>query len=292
MFEAVTYSFLPRRQAELFGGGAAELTLANPISSELDQMRPSILPNLIAAAGRNMDRGSADPALFEVGPQYADDTPQGQASVAAGIRRGGNDGRHWAATARSVDAFDAKADALATLAAAGAPTRGLQVAAGAPDWYHPGRSGAIRLGPKTVLAWFGELHPAVLDQMDVAGPLVGFEIMLDNIPTPKAKATTTRPPLDVSDLQAVERDFAFVVGAEVAADQVVRAARGADKELITEVTVFDIYQGDRIGADRKSIAIAVRLKPRERTLTDADIEALSGKIVDRVGQATGGTLRS
>ncbi len=292
MVEAVTYSFLPRRQAELFGGGAAELTLANPISTELDQMRPSILPNLIAAAGRNMDRGSDDPAMFEVGPQYADDTPQGQASVAAGIRRGGNDGRHWATTARPVDAFDAKADALATLAAAGAPTRGLQVAAGAPDWYHPGRSGAIRLGPKTVLAWFGELHPAVLDQMDVAGPLVGFEIMLDNIPTPKAKRTTTRPPLDVSDLQAVERDFAFIVDADVAADQVVRAARGADKELITEVTVFDIYQGDRIGADRKSIAIAVRLEPREQTLTDADIEALSSKIVDRVGKATGGTLRS
>ena len=291
MVEAVTYSFLPRRQAVLFGGGTADLTLANPISAELDQMRPSILPNLIAAAGRNMDRGIDDLALFEVGPQYADDTPEGQASVAAGIRRGRNDGRHWAMPGRPVDAFDAKADALAALAAAGAPSRSLQIAAGAPDWYHPGRSGTIRLGPKNVLAWFGELHPAVLDEIDVAGPLVGFEVLVDNIPIRKAKATTTRPPLEISNQPVVERDFAFIVDSDVTADQVVRAARGADKDLITAVTVFDVYQGERIGAERKSLAIAVRLEPREQTLTDADIEAVSRKVVDRVGKATGGTLR-
>ena len=291
MVEAVTNSFLARRHAELFGGGSAELALANPISAELDQMRPSILPNLIAAAGRNMDRGSNDLALFEVGPQYADDTPQGQATVAAGMRRGRTGSRHWAAPPRAVDAFDAKADALAVLAAAAAPVRRLQVGPGAPDWYHPGRSGAIRLGPNNVLAWFGELHPAVLDALDVAGPLVGFELYLDNIPTPRGKAATTRPPLDVSDLQAVERDFAFVIDAEVAAEQVVRAARGADKQLIADVQVFDVYQGERLGTGRKSIAIAVRLEPRQRTLTDADIEAVAAKIVAQVGKATGGTLR-
>ena len=147
------------------------------------------------------------------------------------------------------------------------------------------------MGPKNVLAWFGELHPAVLDAIDVAGPLVGFEVLVDNIPTPKAKATTTRPPFEISNQPVVERDFAFLVDSDVAADQVVRAARGADKDLITEVTVFDVYQGERIGAERKSLAIAVRLEPRERTLTDADIEAVSRKVVDRVGKATGGMLR-
>ena len=292
MMEAVTWSFLPRAQARLFGGGAEQLMLANPISSDLDTMRPSILPNLIAAAGRNMDRGFANVALFEVGPQYADDSPSGQAIVAAGIRRGDTAGRHWAAGGRAVDAFDAKADALATLGACGAPVKSLQVQPGAADWYHPGRSGALQLGPKNVLAWFGDVHPAVLDAMDVKGPLVAFELFLANIPSPKGRATTTRPPLDISDLQAVERDFAFVVDADTSAEQLIRAARGADKTLIAGVEVFDVYEGDRIGAGKKSIAISVRLEPREKTLTDAEIDAIGQKVVAQVAKATGGELRN
>ncbi|MCG8691873.1 MAG: phenylalanine--tRNA ligase subunit beta [Minwuiales bacterium] len=292
MVEAVTWSFLPREQARLFGGGDDQLVLANPISSDLDTMRPSILPNLIAAAGRNMDRGFANVALFEVGPQYADDSPTGQAIVAAGIRRGDTAGRHWAAGGRPVDTFDAKADALATLAACGAPVQSLQVQPGAADWYHPGRSGALQLGPKNVLAWFGDVHPAVLDAMDVKGPLVAFELFLANIPTPKGRATTTRPPLDISDLQAVERDFAFVVDAGTSADQLIRAARGADKALIADVQVFDVYEGERIGAGKKSIAISVRLEPREKTLTDAEIDAIGQKVVAQIAKATGGELRN
>ncbi len=290
LHEAVTWSFMPRAEAALFGGGADAMLLANPISSDLDCMRPSILPNLVAAAGRNVDRGFAEVALFEIGPQYADDSPEGQATVAAGIRRGNLGARHWAAETRAVDAFDAKADALAALTAAGAPVDSLQVAAEAPAWYHPGRSGALRLGPKTTLAWFGELHPAVLDAVDVEGPLVGFEVFLADIPRPKAKATT-RPPLDVSDLQAVERDFAFVVDRDVVAADILRAARGAEKKLVTEVSVFDVYQGERIGADKKSIAISVRLEPREKTLTEAEIDAVAQKVIAAVTKSTGGQLR-
>jgi phenylalanyl-tRNA synthetase beta chain len=229
MMECVTWSFMPRRFAELFGGGGAEMQLANPISSELDAMRPSMLGNLILAVGRNVDRGHDDISLFEVGPQYRDPTPKGQTFVAAGVRRGRNARRHWADEPRGVDAYDAKADAIAALEAIGAPTASMQVAAAAPAWYHPGRSGVLRLGPKNVLAAFGEIHPRILDRMDVTGPLVAFEVFIDNAPQPKAKASRNRDKLLVSDLPSVQRDFAFVVDAATTADAVVRAAKGADK---------------------------------------------------------------
>ncbi len=289
--EAVTWSFLPRAHAELFGGGSAELLLANPISADLDAMRPSLLPNLIAAAGRNVDRGIADLGLFEVGPQYAGDRPEDQATVAAGVRRGNSGPRHWAARPRPVDAFDAKADALALLAASGAPIDSLQVVADAPDWYHPGRSGQLKLGPRTVLAAFGEIHPAVLERLDVKGPAVGFEVYLDAVPLPKDKGARTRPPLDAPDLPTVERDFAFIVAADVEAGRVVRAARGADKALIVDVSVFDVYQGKGVEEGCKSVAISVRLQPRDKTLTDTEIEAIAGKVVAAVAKATGGILR-
>jgi phenylalanyl-tRNA synthetase beta chain len=291
LIECVTFSFLPSAQARLFGGGQKALLLANPISSDLDCMRPSVLPNLIAAAGRNMDRGFYDAALFEVGPAYADTTADGQSRHAAGIRIGHYGPRHWAAPRRLVDAFDAKADVFAVLAALGIRVDKTRVETTAPAWYHPGRSGVIQLGPKTRLAAFGEIHPAVLDEMDVKGPCVGFEIFVDALPRPKTKGGPTRSALQVSDLQAVERDFAFVVDQDVAAARLVQAAGSADPKLITDVSVFDVYEGEHVGAGRKSIAISVRLEPTERTLRDEEIDAIADKVVSAVREATGGELR-
>ncbi len=288
--EAVTWSFLPETHAKLFGGGQSALKLANPISSELSDMRPSLIANLIAAAGRNVDRGFGDLALFEVGQVYAGDQPQDETLRAAGIRRGQAVQRNWTGSARPVDVFHAKADALDALAATSAPVASLQVVQGAPDWFHPGRSGTLQLGPKNQLAWFGEVHPRVLDAMDVRGPMVAFEIVLDNIPVSKHKGTA-RPALDASDLMAVKRDFAFVVDADVAADKLVRAARGVDKSLIADVTIFDAFAGASLGTGKKSLALEVTLQPKDKTLTDEEIEAVSAKLVTSVEKATGGVLR-
>jgi phenylalanyl-tRNA synthetase beta chain len=288
--EAVTWSFLPLKQAERFGGGGADLRLLNSIASELDTMRPSILPNLIDAARRNEARGLADAALFEVGPQYKDATPQGQRTVAAGIRHNMAVPRNWAGPARTVDVFDAKADAMAVLEAIGARVDNMSTQAGAPDWYHPGRSGVIRLGDR-VMAQFGELHPEIVAAADLKGPVAAFEVFLDAPPLPKAKPTKARPPLKLSAFQPVERDFAFIVDADVEAERLVRAARNADRTLITAVRVFDVYAGKGVPGGKKSLAITVTLQPVERTLTDAEIEAVSAKIVAQVAKATGATLR-
>jgi phenylalanyl-tRNA synthetase beta chain len=290
LVEAVTWSFLPLKQAERFGGGGADLRLLNSIASELDTMRPSILPNLVEAAARNEARGLADPALFEVGPQYKDATPTGQRTVAAGIRHNMAVPRNWAGPARAVDAFDAKADALAVLSAIGAPVDNMSAQGGAPDWYHPGRSGAIKLGDR-VMAHFGELHPEITTAAGLRGPVAAFEVFLDAPPLPKAKATKARPKLVLSPFQPVERDFAFLVDDSVEAEKIVRAARNADKALITGARVFDLYAGKGVAEGKKSIAIAVTLQPVERTLTDAEIEAVSAKIVAQVVKATGAVLR-
>jgi phenylalanyl-tRNA synthetase beta chain len=289
--EAVTYSFVPRAHAALFGGGQAELVLSNPISADMDCMRPSPLPGLLAAAQRNADKGQGDAALFEVGPQYAGDRPDDQAIVAAAVRRGMSGPRHWTVKPRAVDVFDARSDAMAVLAACGVVVDQLQIMDGAPGWYHPGRSGTLRLGPKTILAAFGELHPAVLAKMDVKGPAVACEVFLGALPQPRAKATKSRPALVLNEFQAVERDFAFVLDRAVTADQVVRAAKGADKALITRVEVFDLFEGASVGEGRKSLAITVRLEPKDRTLTDKDIEAAGQKVVAAVTKATGAVLR-
>ena len=291
MMEAVSWSFLPRAHADLFGGVPDEIVLVNPISADLDAMRPSLLPNLIAAAGRNMSRGFADISLFEVGSEYHSDQVEGQVTVAGGIRTGLTSPRHWAGNGRKFDAFDAKADALALLEAVGGPADSVQIVTGAPDWYHPGRSGVMQLGPKNRLAAFGELHPRVLDAMKVKGPIVGFEVYLDNIPLPKATATA-RPPLTVSDYQAVERDFAFEVDIDTPADTIIRAARGSDKKLIKDVSIFDIYQGGRMVEGRKSVAFSIRLQPTDRTLTEEEIDAVAAKVIGSVEKATGGSLRS
>jgi phenylalanyl-tRNA synthetase beta chain len=286
--EAITWAFLPEAHAKLFGGGQPELQLANPISSELSDMRPSLLPNLIAAAGRNMDRGFADMMLAEVGHAYAGDKPADETLRAAGLRRGAFTGRNVHGAARAVDAFDAKADAMAVLEAAGAAVGSLQVVAGAPAWFHPGRSGTIQMGPQNKLGFFGELHPRVLAAMDVKGPLVAFELILNAIPAAKQKGAT-RPPLVISDLMAVTRDFAFVVDDAVEAEKLVKAAKSADRVLISDVAVFDLY---KLEGGKTSLAIEVTLQPKDKTLTEAEIEAVSTKIVQAVSKATGGTLRS
>jgi phenylalanyl-tRNA synthetase beta chain len=290
--EAVTFSFLSRAHAALFGGDNPALLLANPISADLDMMRPSLLPNLLLAVKRNADRGVGDSMLFEVGPQFGDDTPAGQRQVAAALRVGASGPRHWGAKPRPVDALDAKGDALALLSSLGLSIENVQVATEAPAWYHPGRAGALKLGPKTVLAWFGELHPRVLAALDVKGPAVAFELFLDALPAPKAKDSKARPLLRLSAFQPVERDFAFVLDANVSADQVIRAAKGADKALVSAVSVFDVYQGKGVPEGKKSLAIAVRLQPTTRTLTDAEIESVGQKIVAAVVKATGASLRS
>ena len=295
MMEAVTWSFISEASAKAFGGGQSELKLANPIAADMSDMRPSLLPGLLAAAQRNADRGFNDLALFEVSGTYEGNTPEAQRRVAAGVRRGTakfeGSGRHWSGNIGPVGVFDAKADALAVLEACGAPIDKLQIESGGPAWYHPGRSGTIKLGPKVILGTFGEFHPKTLETLDVSGSLCGFEVFIDAIPEPKQKATRTKPALNLSDFQTVRRDFAFVVDKAVEAGAIVRAALAGDKKLITGVQVFDLFEGASLGADKKSVAIEVAIQPVERTLTDEDLEALTKRIVESVGKQTGGVLR-
>jgi phenylalanyl-tRNA synthetase beta chain len=299
MLEAVTWSFIPADQAVLFGGGKPELKLVNPIAADMSDMRPSLLPGLIAAAQRNADKGYGDVAIFEVSGTYEDDTPTGQRRMAGGIRRGtaGLNGarRLWSNAAKGggkpVDVYDAKADALAVLEACGFPVANLQIEQGAPSWYHPGRSGTIKMGPKLVIGHFGEFHPKVLEALDVSGALCGFELSIDKLPEPKKKATRTKPVLTLSPLQAVRRDFAFIVDKKVEAGAIQKAAGSADRKLITAVTIFDVFEGASLGEDKKSVAIEVSIQPEDRTLTDEDFEALTAKIIANVEKSTGGVLR-
>ncbi len=295
LHECVTWSFLGREHAQSFGSNDNQtkaLTLKNPISSEMDVMRPSILPNLIDAAARNEARGYPHAALCEIGPVFAGTKPEDQAMVAAGIRSGAHGARHWAdaRASRAVDLYDAKADAIAALEACGAPGENAQVSDDAPGHYHPGRSGVLRLG-KNVLATFGEIHPAILDEMGIKFPVVGFEVMLNNIPTPKNKGTE-KSMLHLEPLQPLARDFAFLVDEDVKASDLVRAAVSADKALITDARVFDIYQGKGVEDGKKSVALSINIQPKGESLTDKDIEALMTSVIDLVMQKTGGVLRA
>ncbi|MGJ4930952.1 phenylalanine--tRNA ligase subunit beta [Bradyrhizobium sp. HKCCYLS2038] len=294
MVEAVTWSFISKPTAEQFGGGKPELALANPIAADLSDMRPSLLPGLIATVQANADRGFGDVAIFEVGQVFKGDRPEDQFMAASGIRRGIASskglGRHWTGS-QPANAYDAKADAFAVLAAAGAPMASLQIVPGGPAWMHPGRSGTIQMGPQNVLGHFGELHPRALEALKADGPLVAFEVILDRIPAAKAKPTRAKPVLELSAFQPVSRDFAFIVDRKVKAGDIVKAAQGVDKKLITDVTVFDVYEGKGIEDGKKSIAIAVTLQPRDKTMTDEEIDAVAAKITADVAKKTGGTLR-
>ncbi len=296
LVEAVTWSFIARDQATHFGGGKPELALANPIAADLSDMRPSLLPGLIKAAGRNVDRSFGDVALFEVGQVFVGDGEDDQRMSAAAIRRGtaraSGVGRHWDGAAQAVGALDAKEDALSLLASLGVAIGGLQVVPGGPAWMHPGRSATLRFGPNAVIGAFGEIHPRTLKLLDVKGPLVAFELHLDGLPLPKAKPTRMKAKLRLSDLQPVTRDFAFVVEAAVQAGDMVKTAAGADRALISDVAVFDVYEGEKVEAGKKSVALAVTLQPTEKTLTEADIEAVGARIVAEMAKRYGASLRA
>ncbi|MGY9036751.1 phenylalanine--tRNA ligase subunit beta [Sulfitobacter sp. BSw21498] len=287
--ECVSYSFIDQPSAALFGGGTDDTRLENPISTDMSHMRPSLLPALLQAAARNQARGFPDMALFEVGPVFTGGEPGDQHLQISGLLIGRTGPKDVHGASRPVDVFDVKSDIEAVLASIGAPTK-VQINRNGSDWFHPGRHGQICLGPKKVLGVFGEIHPRVLAAMDVKGPAMGFTIWPAEVPLPR-KAGSTRPALNVSALQAVERDFAFVVDAEVDGLTLVNAAMGADKALIDDVRVFDEFIGGTLGEGKKSLALTVRMQPSDKTLKDADIEAVSAKVIDKVTKASGGVLR-
>lgn len=288
--EAVTWSFTKQSTAALFGGGDDRLVLENPIAADLDCMRPSALPNLIQAAARNAARGFADAALFEIGPIYLGDGPADQRTVVAGLVAP-HAARHWAGAAEDA-LFALKADLTAVLEEIGAPVASLQLVQGQNrDWWHPGRSARLQLGPKNVMVEFGELHPRVLKALDADGPMLAFEIVLDAVPEPRGKSGKARGTADLSAFMPLTRDFAFVVEEAKPVGDLIRAAAGADKALIADVRVFDVYRGKGVDEGFKSVALEVVIQPREATLAEAEIEALTAKVVAAV-EKQGGKLRS
>ncbi len=295
LVEAVTWSFISNARARAFGGGEPALTLANPISADLSDMRPSLLPGLITAAQRNADRGHGDVSLFEVGQIFLGAGENDQKIAAAAIRRGSartsGVGRHWSGGNAAVDAFDAKTDLLDLLSALGVPRGGVQIVPGGPPWLHPGRSALVQFGPKNKIGAFGEIHPRALEAIGAEGPLVGFEIILNDIPVTKSKATKAKPKVELPEFMPLRRDFAFVVDRSVLAGDVVKAALGGDRAVVTDAEAFDVYEGAGIAEGKKSIAISVTLQPRDRTLTEAEIDGVATRIVAAVMQKTGATLR-
>jgi phenylalanyl-tRNA synthetase beta chain len=294
LVEAVTWSFIARDTARVFGGGQDALELANPISTEMSSMRPTLLAGLLAGVQKNRNRGFADLGLFEVGQAYRGDAPDDQFVAASGVRAGAapftGPGRHWSRKTEEASLFDAKADVVALLAELGFDAAKAQLTRDAPAWFHPGRSATLRLGPKIVLAHFGEIHPETLRVLDVANPVAAFEVFLGALP-PQRKKSLARDALEAPDLLPVRRDFAFLLDHDVAAGDVIRAALGSDKKLIVAASVFDLFEGESLGAGKKSLALEVTLQPREKTLTDQEIEAVAARIVAAVGKVTGGAIR-
>jgi phenylalanyl-tRNA synthetase beta chain len=285
LMECVTFSFLDHEIAALFGAAPADLRLANPIAADLDQMRATPLATLCLSAARNIARGFGDLGLFEIGPAYL--SAEAQILIAAGIRTGST-ALSAIAAPRKYDAMDAKADAAAVLAALGVPMEGVTATPDAPGYYHPGQSGVLRQGPKTILAQFGTLHPRLCARLDLPAGSAAFEIFLDAIPEPKhrRKAAPALPPF-----QPIRRDFAFLVPRDMAAELLIRAARGAERNFITSVTLFDRYEGKNLPEGQISLALAVTIQPQDKPLTEAEIDAIAAKIIAAVGKATGGTLR-
>ena len=290
MYETVTWSFTDSNLAKDFRKGREPVLLFNPIAADLDEMRPSVLPNLLLAVKNNTARGYGNVALFEVGPEFYGRKPGEQNQVAAGVRCGMTAKKDWNGSARAYDVFDAKADALAAIAAANGPFENAQITLDAPAYYHPGRSGTLRLG-KNVLAYFGELHPSVLKAFDIKGRAMAFEVYLDNIPLPRGGAGKSKKKLELSPFQSVDKDLAFVVSKNVPAASLIAAAKNADKEHITDVRVFDVYEGANLPEGKKSIALGLTFQPKEKTFTDEEIDALMKKVITEVGKKTDGVLR-
>lgn len=286
MIELVTWSFISEPLAKLFGGGAADLTLTNPISEELKVMRPSILPNLLEAIVKNVTRGQLQGAFFEVGPQYQNATDQGQNQMASGLRYGASSA-NWANKAQAVDTFYAKADALALLKAMGVNTLNLQCTGEVPTWYHPGRAGVLKQGPN-VLAWFGEIHPKILKAFDLKGPVVAFEVFMDRVPQPK---TRKKAKLELSPYQMVERDFAFIIDKATPADHLRQWAQKADPQLVKDVILFDYFADPKLGAEKVSLGLRIKLQAPNRTLTDEEINVISNRLIESIQTKTGGILR-
>ena len=287
--EAITWSFALQDHCKVFGGGADHMRLDNPISSDLDCMRPSALIHLLLAGQRSADKGYPAAALFETGPIYRDTSDDGQALTLAGMRRVDMQ-RGWDGNT-APDALTAKADTEAVLAAMGANLTNLQLSKPTGEYWHPGRSGRLQMGPKNILADFGELHPRALKALGIEGRVVAFEIWPENLPAPrKKKASKTKGALKISDLMPLHKDFAFIVSEDTQAGDIIKAARGADKQLITDVNLFDVYRGKGVEEGYKSLAIEVILTPKDVTLTDKDIDAVMEKIIASV-KKQGGVLR-
>jgi phenylalanyl-tRNA synthetase beta chain len=295
LVEAVTWSFVSNARARAFGGGEPALALANPISADLSDMRPSLLPGLIAAAQRNADRGQGDVALFEVGQIFTGDGENDQKIAAAAIRQGSagarGAGRHWSGGIAPADAFDAKTDLLDLLSALGVAAGTFQIVPGGPPFMHPGRSGLVQFGPKNRIGAFGEIHPRALEAIGAEGRISGFEIVLNDIPAPKSKTTKTKPKVELPEFMPLQRDFAFVVDRAVLAGDLLKAALGGDRTLVAGADVFDVYEGAGIADGKKSVAISVTLQPRDRTLTEAEIDEVAARIIAAVTQKTGASLR-
>ncbi|MDR1694601.1 MAG: phenylalanine--tRNA ligase subunit beta [Lactobacillaceae bacterium] len=291
MYETVTWSFTDSSIGKYFRKSQDEILLSNPIAADLDEMRQSILPNLLIGVRNNIARGYSDVSIFEVGPEFYGRKPLEQKTVTAGIRSGKTSKKSWIGDVREYDVFDAKADAMAVIAAANGPYDNAQITADAPQYYHPGRSGVLRLG-KNVLAYFGELHPSILKKLGVKQRVAAFEVYMDNIPVPRGAASKAKKKLELSQFQPVDKDFAFVVDKDVPAANVIMAAKGADKESIADVRVFDLYEGANLSAGKKSLAISVTFQPKEKTYTDQEIETLMNKVIVAVGQKTGGVIRA
>ena len=289
LVEAVTWSFIGAAEAEIFGV-ADGLELENPISAELSVMRPSLLPGLLAAAARNVDRGFADVALFELGHEFLAATPGAQRLAVAGVRVGHIKPRRWQGAPQAVTAYDARGDAQAALAICGVDPSTLQILPPDSDVYHPGRAGLLARNPRELMAAFGELHPVVAKHFGLSGTIAVFEVWPESVRGRKA-SDATKPALALHNLQPVRRDFAFEMPRHVAANDVVKVVRGADKKLIAAVRVFDLYEGENIAEGMKSLALEVSLQPVDTTFTDAEIDAVALKITAAVEKATGGKLR-
>ncbi len=290
MLETVTWSFTDSKIAQDFRKGHEAVKLYNPITAELDEMRPSVLPNLLLGLKNNISRGYANVSLFEVGPEFYGRKPGEQLLVAGGLRSGQTSKKHWLGEQRDFDVFDAKADAMAAIAAASGPYENAQVSLDAPEYYHPGRSGALRLG-KNVIAYFGELHPQICKKLGIKQRVVAFEVYLSNIPQPRVSNDKAKKRLDLSAFQPLDKDFAFVVNKDVKATDVIAAAKNADRNHITDVRIFDVYEGENLPEGKKSLALAVTFQPVENTFSDQDIENLMNKVIVDVSKKTGGSLR-